>query len=146
MMAVRPGGAGDITTTHRVWQIKRGGRDLPSPLVVGDYLFTVNLRPGIATCYEVATGKELWKRRLVGNFSASPIAAAGLIYVVNESGETFVIKPGPQYDEVARNRLDADDDEVFRASPMPYDGHLFLRSDKRLYCIGKSPPAASRAK
>ena len=138
LMAVRPGGTGDVTASGLAWQAKRGGRDLPSPIVVDDYLCTVNLRPGIAACYEVATGRELWKQRLTGNFSASPIAVDGLVYLLNESGETYVVKPDREYREVARNRLDAADDEVFRASPMPYAGRLFLRSDKRLYCIGKT--------
>ena len=62
----------------------------------------------------------------------------GLVYLLNESGETYVVKPDREYREVARNRLDAADDEVFRASPMPYAGRLFLRSDKLLYCIGKT--------
>jgi len=140
MMAVRPGGSGDVTTTQLVWSVARGsGRDLPSPIVVGDYLFTVDLRPGLATCYHTATGKELWKKRLRGNFSASPIAAGGLIYVLSESGETTVIKPERQYHEIARNRLSADDEEIFRASLMPYEGRIFCRSDRRLYCVGKFP-------
>lgn len=105
MMAIRLGGEGDVTETHRVWNIERGGRDLPSPIVVEDYLVTVNIRPGLATCYEVATGKELWKHRLQGKFSSSPIAVKGLVYVLTESGETYVIEPGPRYREVARNRI-----------------------------------------
>ena len=135
MMAVRPGGTGDVTTQLE-WSAARGsGRDLPSPIIVGDYLFAVDLRPGLATCYQTATGKQLWRKRLAGNFSASPIAAGGLIYALNEVGETTVIKPGPRYQEISVNRLRTAEDEVFRASLMPYHGRLFCRSDKRLYCI-----------
>lgn len=145
LMAVRPGGTGDVSATNVAWRAGRSGRDLPSPIVVGDYLFTVNLRPGIATCYEAPTGKVLWKRRMSGNYSASPIAANGLIYVINEAGETTVIELGPEYREVARNRLDPSDDELFRASLMPYQRQIFCRSDRRLYCIGKAGPAAVKS-
>ena len=139
MMAVRPGGSGDVTKTGLAWSVARGsGRDLPSPIVVGDYLLAVDLRPGLATCYEAARGYELWKKRLPGQYSASPIAAGGLVYALNESGETTVIKPGPRYQQIAANEFEVRDDEVFRASLMPYNGRIFCRSDKRLYCIGKT--------
>ncbi len=138
LMAIEPGGSGDVAKTHLKWSKKRGGRDLPSPIVVGDYLFIVNLRPGIATCYDVKSGEQLWQQRMGGSFSASPIAVDGLIYVLSEAGETTVIKPGKKYDEVARNRLPSEKDEIFRACLMPYDGRIYCRSDRRLFCIGKT--------
>ena len=139
LMAIRPGGQGPVAATHLVWQAQRGGRDLPSPLLVDDYLVAVNLRPGVATCYDARTGKLLWKQRLGGNFSASPIAAGGNVYLQNERGETTVIRPGPTYRELARSGLPAEENEAFRASLMPLSGKLYARSDRYLYCIGGSP-------
>ena len=139
LMAIRPGGRGAVAATHLTWQAQRGGRDLPSPLLVDDYLVAVNLRPGVATCYDARTGKLLWKQRLGGNFSSSPIAAGGNVYLQNERGETTVIRPGPTYRELARNGLPAEESEAFRASLMPLSGKLYARSDRYLYCIGGSP-------
>jgi outer membrane protein assembly factor BamB len=136
LYAVRPGGDGDVTQTHMAWHTpRRGGRDQPSPIVVGDYLVVANM-DGIATCYEAATGKERWKERLEGKFSSSPVAAGGRAYFQNEVGVTFVLEPGPAKKLVARNELRAGPDEVFRASLTPSGGQFFSRSDRALYCIG----------
>ncbi len=137
MIAVRRGGSGTVNDTHEVWRTNRkGGRDLPSPIVVGDYLLVFDLRPGTATCYDAASGKLLDRIRLSGNFSASPITAGGLVYIPNENGEAFVLKPGTKLEVVAQNRLTTGSDEVFRASLTPHQGQILCRSDKVLYCIG----------
>ena len=139
--AVRPGGSGDVSETHRVWHTPRkAGRDLPSPIVVDNFLLVLSMN-GILTCYDTSGGKELWKERIGEHFSASPLAAGGLVYFQNESGETIVVRPGPQLDVVARNKLAAGSDELFRASPTPSEGQLFLRSDRFLYCVGERKPA-----
>ncbi len=138
MVAVRGGGQGDVSGTHEAWRTaRRGGRDLPSPTVVGDHLMVLSFRPGIASCYDAASGNELWKERLAGEFSASPIVANGMLFIPNEQGETFVIRPGEKLDVVARNRVNSKPEEIFRASLAPSDGQLLLRSDRALYCIGK---------
>ncbi len=134
---VKPGGEGTVTKTHEAWRtVRKTGRDLPSPIVVGDYALVVSMQ-GIASCYEAESGKELWKERVPGNFSASPIAAGGLVYIPNEAGETFVLRLGPKFEVVAHNSLGSRGDEIFRASPAPGEGCLYLRSDSALYCIGK---------
>ena len=115
---------------------RRGGRDLSSPLAIDGYLLVTSLN-GIASCYEAATGKELWKERLTGQFSSTPIAVDGLALYQNEAGETTVIKPGPKFEVVARNTLSPAADEIFRASLTPVAGRIYSRSDKVLYCIGK---------
>jgi outer membrane protein assembly factor BamB len=116
--------------------MRRGGRDLSSPLVIDGYLLVASLN-GIASCYEASTGKELWKERLTGQFSSTPIAVDGLALYQNEAGETTVIKPGPKLEVVARNTLAPAADEIFRASLTPVAGRIYSRSDKVLYCIGK---------
>ena len=119
------------------WHTARGGgRDLPSPVAVGDYVFTVNMT-GIATMYDAASGKDVWKSRLGGNFSGTPCVAGGLIYALDEEGTTHVIRPGDRLDVVSKNTLADAKGEIFRASPTPGVGHVLLRSDKALYCIGK---------
>ncbi|MCA9119669.1 MAG: PQQ-binding-like beta-propeller repeat protein [Planctomycetaceae bacterium] len=136
MFAMRTGGNGIVNDSHEVWRTKRkGGRDLPSPIVVGKYLVVVSLQPGLATCYDASTGKELDKLRLEGNFAASPISAKGLIYIPNEAGEVYVLEPGEELKVVARNSLSVSDEEIFRASITPSQQELLIRSDRVLYCV-----------
>jgi outer membrane protein assembly factor BamB len=133
--SIRPGGTGDVTSTHMAWHTPRkGGRDCPSPIVVGDFAIVCDMT-GIATCYSVRDGHIYWKERLSGKFSGSPIAANGLVYLVNEAGKTFVIKPAPKLQIVAENELPASRDEIFRATPTPCGGQMLLRSTSVLYCL-----------
>ena len=133
---VRPGGSGDVTDSHMNWHTpRRGGRDLPSPILVGKYLLVVSMG-GVASCYDATNGKELWKDRIGGNYSASPFAADGLAYFQNEKGEVIVIKPADKLNIVARNKV-GKGGEIFRASPAPSGGQIFIRSDRALYCVGK---------
>jgi outer membrane protein assembly factor BamB len=135
--SIRPGGSGDVTSTHMAWHTPRkGGRDCPSPIVVDDFVIVCDMT-GIATCYSAADGHIYWKERLNGKFSGSPIAARGLVYIVNEDGKTLVIKPGPKLEIVAESDLPAGKGEIFRATPTPCDGQLLIRSTSVLYCIGK---------
>lgn len=135
--AVKPGGSGDVTETRMAWHTRRGGgRDLPSPVAVGDYCFVVNMG-GIGTLYDAVSGDQIWQTRLGGNFSATPLVAGGLIYALDEAGVTTIIRPGAKPEEVAKNSLGNVGDELFRAVPTPSRSQLLLRSTKTLYCIGK---------
>jgi outer membrane protein assembly factor BamB len=135
--AVRPGGAGDVTGTHMPWHTpRRGARDCPSPIAVGKYVLVCDMS-GLATCYDATDGREYWKQRLTGKISGSPIAAGGLVYLLNEAGRTFVVEPGPALKIVAENDLPAGKSEIFRASLTPLDGQFFIRSTTVLYCVGK---------
>jgi outer membrane protein assembly factor BamB len=134
--AVKPGGSGDVTATHMAWHTPRkSGRDTPSPIVVGKYIIVCSL-DGIASCYDAENGEVYWKERISGKFSASPIAAKGLVYFLNEAGKTFVIEPGETLKVVAENEIPAGKDEIFRASLTPSAGQLFVRSTTTLYCLG----------
>ncbi len=130
-IALRPGGDGDVTSTHLVWSAVRGGPLVPSPILVNERLFTVN-DTGIATCLHAQTGKMIWQGRVRDEFSASPIAAEGLLYFCGESGTTWIIKAADQFEVVAENMLP----EPILASPAALDGRLFIRTEKALYCIG----------
>jgi len=135
--AVTPGGSGDVTESHMKFHApRRGGRDLASPVVVGDYLFVTSMS-GVATLYDAKTGDPIWEERLDGEFAGSPMVANGLIYLQAVSGgDTLVIKPGKELEIVARNSLGTDKQEIFRATLAPIRGQLFARSYSVLYCIG----------
>jgi len=112
----------------------------PSMLVNGDQLYGIT-DDGIAYCWSTETGEVLWKNRLRGSFSASPILCNGLVYISNLSGETFVFEANAAgYKEIAVNKIG---DDCY-ASPAAVDGQLFLRVGKQsggkrqeeLVCIG----------
>jgi len=134
---VQPGGSGDVTKTHRLRSSKRqGGRDLSSPAVVGDYLF-VSSMSGIASCYDAKTGEMFGEpTRLNAAISASPLVANGLIYLQAENGDVLILRPGKTLEIVARNSVGSGAGEIFRASPSPIGGALYLRSTTSLYRIG----------
>ena len=134
LLAVRTDGSGDVTRSHVAWRLRRGAPLTPSPILVGDELYVVT-DFGIATCVDAHTGDIHWQERLGGNHSASPVFVDGRIYFQNEEGVTTVIAPGPDFRELARNRLDG----VTLASMAVSDGALFLRSDTHLYRIEEQP-------
>jgi len=148
--AIKPGGTGDVTKTRMVWHTPRRGRDLPSPIVIDNFVLVMSLRPdAILTIYDAANGAELWKERVGGKPWASPVAYGGLAFFMLERGETVVIDPAKKTGTggtkiVARNTVDLRDDELFRASITPSGGQVFLRSDQVLYCIGKRAAAKSQ--
>lgn len=134
---VKPGGSGDVTSSHMVWNARRkGGRDLPSPVVVGDFVM-ISSMSGILSAYDAKTGETWYSERLDAPISASPLVANGLVYFQAENGEVIVVKPGKTLDVVARNPVDADPEEIFRATLAPIQGQLFSRSGNAVYCIGK---------
>jgi outer membrane protein assembly factor BamB len=136
--AVRPGGQGDVTGSRMLWHTpRRNGRDGPSPILVGDYLLVSNMQ-GIANVYDAKTGKELWKGRIgTGQITASPIAVGNRVYFLFETGEAVVLDPpGPEPKVIARNALDHEPGEIFRATPTPVGGRMLIRSDRALYCVG----------
>ncbi|MGI9471815.1 MAG: PQQ-binding-like beta-propeller repeat protein [Rubripirellula sp.] len=132
--AVKPGGKGDVTETQMTWHTeRRGGRDLPSPILLGDTLVVISMA-GIVTGYDAHSGQELWKERLGGNYSGSPIAAGGRVFALAENGEVVVLQPGKELKVIARNEVGAGD-EVFRSSIGLIDSDLLIRSDRRLIRI-----------
>lgn len=133
---VKTGGAGDVTKSNIVWHTPRKTRrDQPSPIVVGSYLLVADM-DGITTCYNSGSGKVLWKERLRGReFTASPFAANGLVYFMDDLGETTVIEPGPTLKVIAENSVGGTKTDYFRASPAPAAGQIFIRSRTHLYCI-----------
>ncbi|MDA0810094.1 MAG: PQQ-like beta-propeller repeat protein [Planctomycetota bacterium] len=137
IFAVKPGGKGDVTASNVVWNQPRKGRDLPSPIIVGNFLLAMSMQGGILTCYNATTGEQLWSERIGGTVTASPIAYDGLVAFIEDGGEALVVEPADTLKVVSRCNLQTDDEEIFRASITPSGGQFFIRSTKNLYCIGK---------
>ncbi len=137
LYVVNPNGAkGNVTKTHMAWHAKRnGGRDLPAPAVVGDFVL-VTAMGGVTTCYDAKTGKSHWIDRLEGAFSGSPLIANGLVYLQSEAGVTYVIRPSKDgLVIVSRNEVGGQEGEIFRATLSPIDGKIYTRSQSILYCL-----------
>ena len=130
-MAVRPGGRGDVTSTHVAWTVQTGSPYVCSPLLYQGYLY-LHDEQGVLSCYEAQTGRRLYRHRLLGKFTASPVAGDEKVFVTNELGTTYVLESGPEFRLVATNRLG----EPCLASPAIASPNLFIRTQEYLYCIG----------
>jgi outer membrane protein assembly factor BamB len=130
LFAVRPDGRGDVTSTHVVWKTARGVPNKPSVLLIGDLIFMAN-DSGIVTCLEAKTGETVWKDRLDGSYSASPLGAGNRVYFFSEEGKTTVIEAARTFKILAQNFLDG----TFMASPAVAGNALFLRTATHLYRI-----------
>jgi outer membrane protein assembly factor BamB len=133
LVAIKPDGQGNVTASKVVWKTKVGAPYVPSPIAVGDYFLSSSFDGKKSLCcLEAATGKLLWKQEGVRLHHASPVAANGLVYFLNDDGVAHVLKAGPSLELVAKNELG----ERTYASPAISGGQIFLRGFSNLYCIG----------
>ena len=130
-MAIRPGGKGDITRSHVIWENTTGGPYISS-LVHDNGLVYMATDVGAVTVVDAKDGSRVWQQRIDGVFSASPVAADGKIYFVSENGETIVLRAGRSPEVLSRNDLG----ERQIASPAVSDGQIFIRTDDHLWAIG----------
>lgn len=130
LWAVNPNGSGELSQDHIAWEYKQVVPRRASPLLVDDLLFVVD-DGGIAACIDAKTGEGIWRKRLGGNFSASPIYADGKVYFFDEDGKATVIEAAREYRQLAVNKLG----DGFMASPAVSGDSLFLRSRSQLYRI-----------
>ena len=114
-----------------VWERAKNVPMLPSLVLAGGRLFALSEK-GILTCLDPATGEPKWEERLSGGFSASLVAAGGRVYALSEGGETTVFDAADAFNAVSRSKLPG----VFQATPAVAGGHLYLRSDTKLWCVG----------
>lgn len=134
-LAVKLGGRGDVTETHRLWTSKKGS-NVSSPVLHQGKLYFMSDSQGIAYCLDPKTGEALYEERVerADQVYASPVLAEGKIYYLGRSGRTFVIEAKPEYKLLARN--DFPGRSTFNASPAIAGNRLFVRSDHHLYCLG----------
>ncbi len=133
LLAIKPDGKGDVGASHVLWRVTRGVPQKPSLLYVNGLIFMVN-DTGIVSCLDPATGEQVWRGRIDGTYSASPIAAGGRWYAFSEDGKTTVMEAGREFKVVAENQLD----EGFMASPAVDGNALILRTRTHVYRIEDS--------
>jgi outer membrane protein assembly factor BamB len=136
-LAVRPGGNGNVTETHRLWQVPKTKQRIGSGVISGKHIYIVD-EPGIASCYELHSGKMIWQERLEGPSReytcwSSMALGDGKLYVINQGGDTFVLQPSPAFKPIATNPLG----ETTNASLAISNGEIFARTHQALWCIGK---------
>jgi outer membrane protein assembly factor BamB len=132
-VALKAGGRGDITRSHRLWSFD-SGPDVPTPVTDGVYLYIVRDN-GVMFCLDARSGKEIYGRQRLkpATYSGSPVLADGRIYVTNEDGLTSVVKAGPSFEILAENDLG----EYTLSSPAVSEGQIFIRTESALYAIGR---------
>jgi len=134
-LAIKAGGTGDITGSHRLWTSTKGS-NVPSPILTGGKMYWVNENLCIVYCAEIATGNILSETRLerAGQVYASLVLADGKIYCLARTGKMFVLEAAPGTKVLAVNEIP--ERAVWNATPAIAGGRMYLRSEKTLYCIG----------
>ena len=134
LLAIRPGGHGDITGTHVVWKVTRGLPYVASPLYHRGRVYTIK-NGGLVSCYEAKTGKPLFQDERLdapGDYYASIIAAGDKVFFSSLNGVVTVLQAGDELKVLARNRFG----EPISATPAIVGGKLYLRTASRLFAFG----------
>jgi len=144
LLAIKPGKSGEVLDANAesasggngqlqiAWKSKRNTPKKPSLLLVDDLLFGID-DGGVAACLEAKTGAEVWRERIGGNFSASPVCAEGRIYFFSEEGKTAVVESGRKFKVLSENKLA----DGFMSSPAVAGKAFYLRTKTNLYRIEK---------
>ncbi len=134
VLAIKPGGQGDVSKTHVLWKEKKAVPEVPSPLYYQGRLYTVR-DGGVVSCLDPKTGKLLYRERLGpgGAYFSSPVAGDGKLYAASLGGVVVVFGAGDTLQVLARNDLK----ESILATPALVDGKLYVRTEKHLFAFGE---------
>lgn len=134
-LAVKAGGRGDVTGSHRLWTSNKGS-NVTSPLYHDGHLYWMHESQEIAFCLKADTGKVVYEERVSrrDQMYPSPVLADGKIYYINRTGTTFIVPARPEFEVLATNSLG--ERSEFMSSPAISGKNLLIRSNKFLYCIG----------
>lgn len=143
-IAVKTGGSGDVTASHRLWIAERTKAGIGSGVVSGGHIYTLNAS-GIADCIELKTGKVVWTERVRGpgpksDSWSSMVLAGDRIYILNQSGDCMVLKASPQFEVISANSIG---NEMCNSSLAVSNGDLFIRTHKHLWCVSAAKETAS---
>jgi outer membrane protein assembly factor BamB len=132
ILAVKPGGRGDITKTHVLWTQTKMLPYVPSPLYYKGFIYMVK-DTGLVNCLNAKTGKPAKQGRVQsGGYFSSPVCGDGKIYLVSQRGDVSVISAKPDWEVLSRSQLGED----VIATPAIAGGRIYLRTAKHLYCFG----------
>ena len=139
LLAVRPGGRGNVTATRRLWIQDVGNNKtcIGAGVIFGGYIYQVNMQ-GFAECRDLKHGAIVWEERLTGTGArnaswSSPVLVGDLLYVANQNADVFVLRACPEFECLATNSIGG---EPMNASLAVSNGEIFIRTDKQLWCVG----------
>ena len=134
VMAVRPGGKGEVSQADIAWSEKKGVPGVPSPLYYNGRLYTFQ-NGGIVFCRVAKTGELVYSGRLgaPGYYYSSPVASDDKIYIASEEGVVVVLDASAKLNILATNKLDG----AILATPALVDGNIYVRTESHLYAFGK---------
>ncbi len=135
---IKPGGEGDVTDKRLFYDRRTKKHTIGSPIIKNGYVY-VSVTDGFAQCHELATGKLVWEERLpttgaTGQTWGSMVLAGDRLYVVNQSGDTLILRAAPKFELIASNPLG----ELSNSTPALSDGQIFIRTHSALYCVAES--------
>src|SRR6185503_9466538 len=136
LLAVKPGGSGDVTETHVAWKFERGLPYVPSPLFYDGRIYLVR-DGGMISSFDAKTGQPFYtQERLgaIGSYYSSPVAADGRLYVASLPGKLTVVKAGGEKPEILHQ---AEFGERIFATPVLVDDKLYLRTATKLWEFGE---------
>jgi outer membrane protein assembly factor BamB len=131
LLAIDPAGKGDVTKSHIKWSYKGSVPNTPSFVPYGDQIILVS-DEGVAAAVDIKTGKEVWKKRIGGNFSASVVVVGDKLFLQSEGGESIVYKLGDEPEELNRNTLPG---RIF-ATYAVHENDWIIRTEAGVYRIG----------
>ena len=143
VFAVKLGGEGTLNDSALAWVSENRAitSDAPTPLYYGGrfYILSGNSPRPTLSCVKPASGEIVWSQRLGRTtFEASPSAADGKIYLMNHAGDVYVVKAGDEFQLLHQVSMGREDDRFTRSTIAIAQGNLFIRTNEKLYCIGKS--------
>ena len=134
VIAIRPGGLGDVSGTDRIaWQYDKGTAYVVSPILYGDYVYLVSDK-GVLTCLDAKTGEVKYEGGRVpvpASFMASPVAVKDRLLLTSIDGDTYVIRAGPTHEVIGTNAIG----EPVYASLAVSQGRILVRGASHLFCI-----------
>jgi len=137
VFAIKPGARGVLKDPHIAWKLPQAGPYNPSPILYGDYYYTL-LDRGFLTCHDARTGKEIYGKQRIdpaaAAFTASPWASNGKLFLLSEDGDTFVVAAGPSYQLTGKNSLN----EMAMATPAIAGDALYIRTASKVYKIART--------
>jgi outer membrane protein assembly factor BamB len=137
LKVIELGRTGDLSNSDAIaWEVNRDTPYVPSPLLYGDKIYFLSNNKAILSCYQAETGKPNYVAQTLegaNGYYASPVGAAGRVYLASQNGVTIVIKHSDTYEVLASNKLD----DRFDASPAIVGNELILKGQKYIYCIAE---------
>ncbi len=135
-MAIKLGGKGDVTQSHRLWMTNVGA-NVTSPVLHEGHLYWASDK-GIANCMNASNGEPVYRERMPtkARVYASIVRGGDKLYLTTRDSGVWVLAAEPKFTPIALNQIESDEN-MFNASPAIHNGQILLRSNDFLYCIGK---------